>query len=77
MRKKIIARKDTKCPYCLNNEFVDVVDRRPDQDLVQCADVSCALYFVIRHGTESFPLAIPDDPDSLPGRFTVIEVKMK
>ena len=72
--KKVLFRKDTKCPYCLHDSFVDVVDRRPNQDLVQCADETCERYFVILKGSMSYPLLDPADVTSPPGTFTIIDV---
>lgn len=69
---KVYARKDDKCPYCKSDNYVQVADRRPNQDLVQCANSSCAKYFVIMHGNKSFPLLDPSDSTSPPSHFVVV-----
>ena len=73
MATRINFRHDTKCPYCLHAVFVDVVDRKPNQDLVQCASETCERYYVILKGSMSYPLLDPSDVTSPPGTFTIID----
>lgn len=73
MATRVMFRHDTKCPYCRHDIYVDIEDRRPNQDLVQCGSTNCQLYFVILKGTMAYPLLNPADPSTPPGMFTIIE----